>query len=152
MQEKEDETDEEEQKKETQRRLQDGSHYWVPPSCTMQKLLLGMATTPVHGAFTGGEGDTAVGLAGVLAAFGSTLEKQVVVAVVPSTFSGWSFQMSCVVVAVTPMPSMMARWCQGSPTQKPSLLPTLLLATHCGGGTVITFASFLRSLPVVVRQ
>lgn len=63
-----------------------GDHYWLPPSCTMQKLSLGMATTPVHGAFTGGEGDTAVGLAGVLAAFGSGLEKQVVVAVVPSTF------------------------------------------------------------------
>ena len=30
-------------------------------------------------------------------------------AVVPSTFSGWSFQMSWVVMAVTPMPSMMAR-------------------------------------------
>jgi hypothetical protein len=33
--------------------------------------------------------------------------------VVPSTFSGWSFQMSWVVVAVMPMPSMMARWFQG---------------------------------------
>ena len=37
--------------------------------------------------------------------------------VVPSTFSGWSFQISWVVTAVTPMPSMMARWFQGSPTQ-----------------------------------
>ena len=35
----------------------------------------------------------------------------------PSTFSGWSFQMSWVVAAVMPMPSMMARWFQGSPTQ-----------------------------------
>ena len=68
-------------------------------------------------------------------------------AVVPSAFSGWSFQMSCVVTPVTPMPSMMARWPQGSPTQKPSMLPTRMLATICGGGTVMTLASFIGLTP-----
>jgi hypothetical protein len=67
--------------------------------------------------------------------------------VVPSTFSGWSFQMSCVVAAVMPMPSMMARWFQGSPTQKPSMLPTRMLATICGGGTVMTLASLRGLMP-----
>ncbi len=38
-------------------------------------------------------------------------------AVVPSTFSGWSFQIACVVSAVKPMPSAMARAPHGSPTQ-----------------------------------
>ncbi len=78
------------------------------------------------------------------AVFGYFLTKS---AVVPSTFSGWSFQMSCVVTAVTPMPSMIARWPQGSPTQKPSMLPTRMLATICGGGTVMTLASFNGSMP-----
>ena len=72
--------------------------------------------------------------------------------VVPSTFSGWSFQMSWVVVAVKPMPSMMARWFQGSPTQKPSMLPTRMLATICGGGTVMTLASFIGSMPLAASQ
>ena len=35
----------------------------------------------------------------------------------PSTFSGWSFQICWVVMAVKPMPSAMARAPQGSPTQ-----------------------------------
>ncbi len=34
-----------------------------------------------------------------------------------STFSGWSFQICCVVMAVKPMPSAMARAPHGSPTQ-----------------------------------
>ena len=72
--------------------------------------------------------------------------------VVPSTFSGWSFQMSCVVTAVMPMPSMMARWFQGSPTQKPSMLPTRMLATICGGGTVMTLASFIGLMPAAASQ
>ena len=72
--------------------------------------------------------------------------------VVPSTFSGWSFQMSCVVAAVMPMPSMMARWFHGSPTQKPSMLPTRMLATICGGGTVITLASFIGFTPAAASQ
>jgi hypothetical protein len=38
-------------------------------------------------------------------------------------------------------PSAMARAPQGSPTQKPSMLPTRMLATICGGGTVMTLAS-----------
>src|SRR5512143_2756570 len=61
-------------------------------------------------------------------------------AVVPSTFSGWSFQISCVVAAVKPMLSRIARAFHGSPTQKPSMLSTRMLATICGGGTVITLA------------
>jgi len=73
-------------------------------------------------------------------------------AVVPNTFSGWSFQMSCVVTAVMPIPSMMARWPQGSPTQKPSILPTRILATICGGGTVMTFASFMGLMPFAANQ
>src|SRR3989344_6069361 len=67
---------------------------------------------------------------------------------VPSTFSGWSFQMSWVVLAVTPMPSMMARWFQGSPTQNPSMLPTRMLATIWGGGTVISLAPDSGWMPV----
>src|SRR6476469_4347401 len=63
-------------------------------------------------------------------------------AVVPRVFSGWSRQISWVVAAVMPTPSTMARWFHGSPTQKPSMFPTRILATICGGGTVITLASF----------
>ncbi|KAG0731007.1 hypothetical protein G6F23_015733 [Rhizopus arrhizus] len=68
-------------------------------------------------------------------------------ALVPSTFSGWSCQMPCVVTAVKPILSMMARAPQGSPTQKPSILPTRMFATICGGGTVMTFASFIGWMP-----
>src|SRR4051812_3044065 len=68
-------------------------------------------------------------------------------AVVPSVFSGWSRQMSWVVAAVMPTPSTMARWFQGSPTQKPSILPTRIFATICGGGTVMTLASFIGLMP-----
>ena len=55
--------------------------------------------------------------------------------------------MSWVVAAVMPTPSTMARWFHGSPTQKPSMLPTRILATICGGGTVITLASFIGLMP-----
>ncbi|MNV59316.1 hypothetical protein D3C71_1517310 [compost metagenome] len=71
---------------------------------------------------------------------------------VPSTFSGWSFQMSWVVLAVTPMPSMMARWFQGSPTQNPSMLPTRMLATIWGGGTVISLAPDSGLMPAAANQ
>ena len=47
----------------------------------------------------------------------------------------------CVVMAVKPMPSAMARAFHGSPTQKPSILPTFILATICGGGIVINVTS-----------
>ena len=57
------------------------------------------------------------------------------------TFSGWSFHNCCVVTAVNPMPSSMARLFQGSPTQKPSILSTFMFATICGGGMVIRFTS-----------
>ena len=36
------------------------------------------------------------------------------------------------------MSSAMARAFHGSPTQKPSILPTFMLATICGGGTVMS--------------
>jgi len=48
---------------------------------------------------------------------------------VPSTFSGWPGQIAWLVVAVKPISSMMARAFQGSPTQKPSMFPTRMLAT-----------------------
>jgi hypothetical protein len=57
------------------------------------------------------------------------------------TFSGWSFHMSCVVMPVKPMPSAMARAFQGSPTQKPSILSTFMLATIWGGGMVMRATS-----------
>ena len=73
-------------------------------------------------------------------------------AVQPSTFSGWSFQMSCVVMPVMPMPSAIARWPHGSPTQKPSMLPTRMFATICGGGTVIALASLNGWMPLAASQ
>ena len=57
------------------------------------------------------------------------------------TFSGWSGHIFCVVVTVKPMPSAMARRFHGSPTQNPSILPTFILATICGGGMVIKLTS-----------
>lgn len=68
-------------------------------------------------------------------------------ALVPSTFSGWSVQIAWVVTAVKPILSRMARAPHGSPTQKPSMLPTRMLATICGGGTVMTLASFIGWMP-----
>ena len=58
-----------------------------------------------------------------------------------STFSGWSFQICWVVIAVKPMPSAMARAPHGSPTQKPSILPTFMLATIWAGGIVMSVTS-----------
>src|SRR6187431_525302 len=52
------------------------------------------------------------------------------------TFSGWSFHIACVVVAVKPMLSTIARLFHGSPTQNPSILSTFMFATICGGGMV----------------
>ena len=72
--------------------------------------------------------------------------------VVPRIFSGWSFQRSCVVVAVKPILSAMARAFHGSPTQKPSMLPTRMLATICGGGTVIVFTSVIGLMPCAPSQ
>ena len=53
------------------------------------------------------------------------------------TFSGWSFQSCCVVTAVKPMPSAIARLFHGSPTQKPSILSIFMFATICAGGIVM---------------
>ena len=60
--------------------------------------------------------------------------------------------MSWVVIAVTPMPSMMARESHGSPTQKPSMLPTRMLATICGGGTVMSLAPVIGLMPEAASQ
>jgi hypothetical protein len=46
-----------------------------------------------------------------------------------------------VVIAVKPIPSIIALAFHGSPTQYPSILPLRIFATICGGGTVIIFAS-----------
>src|SRR3954465_10112242 len=73
-------------------------------------------------------------------------------AVVPSVFSGWSFQIACVVIAVKPIPSTIARLPQGSPTQNPSMLPTRMLATICGGGTTTAFASLKGWMPFAASQ
>src|SRR5437763_5257106 len=63
-------------------------------------------------------------------------------ALVPRTFYGWSFQMSCVVIAVNPILSKIARLFHGSQTQNLSILPTRMFATICGGGTTIDLTSF----------
>ena len=60
--------------------------------------------------------------------------------------------MSCVVTAVKPMLSMIARLFHGSPTQKPSMLPTRMLATICGGGTVIVLTSLNGLMPLAASQ
>ncbi|MCY1314066.1 hypothetical protein D9M70_646590 [compost metagenome] len=70
----------------------------------------------------------------------------------PSTFSGWSAQICWVVVAVKPILSKIARAPQGSPTQKPSMLPTRMLATICGGGTVMVFTSVIGLMPWLASQ
>ena len=68
------------------------------------------------------------------------------------TFSGWSFHIFCVVMAVKPMPSSMARLFHGSPTQKPSILPTFMLATICAGGMVTRFTSLSGLMPPEASQ
>ena len=47
-------------------------------------------------------------------------------------------RIACVVIAVKPMSSAMLRAFHGSPTQKPSILPTFMFATICGGGMVMS--------------
>ena len=47
---------------------------------------------------------------------------------------------------------MMARWFQGSPTQKPSMLPTRMLATIWGGGTVMSLAPDSGLMPAAASQ
>jgi hypothetical protein len=73
-------------------------------------------------------------------------------AVQPSVFSGWSFHRPCVVIVVKPILSAIARAPHGSPTQKPSMLPTRMLATICGGGTVMVFTSFIGLMPCAASQ
>ena len=68
------------------------------------------------------------------------------------TFSGWSFHICCVVMAVKPMPSAIARLFHGSPTQKPSILSTFMLATICGGGIVMRLTSLSGWMPPDASQ
>ena len=63
------------------------------------------------------------------------------------TFSGWSVHICCVVMAVKPMLSAIARTFHGSPTQKPSILSTFMLATICGGGIVMRLTSLSGLMP-----
>src|SRR5687767_3706014 len=49
------------------------------------------------------------------------------------------------------MPSLTATPFHGSPTQKPSMLSTFMLATICGGGIVL-IPTFLGSMPVASNQ
>ena len=72
--------------------------------------------------------------------------------VVPSVFSGWSFHTPCVVSTVKPILSWIARLFHGSPTQKPSMLPTRMFATICGGGTTIVFTSLNGWMPCAASQ
>src|SRR3569832_2513045 len=55
-------------------------------------------------------------------------------AVVPSTFSGWPFQISCVVMAVMPILSKIARAFHGSPTHMRAGAPARGGAAGGGGG------------------
>jgi hypothetical protein len=48
--------------------------------------------------------------------------------------------------------SKIARAPQGSPTQKPSILPTRILATICGGGTTMVFTSLMGLMPTLASQ
>ena len=68
------------------------------------------------------------------------------------TFSGWSFHICWVVMAVKPMPSSMARLFHGSPTQKPSILSTFMLATICAGGMVMRLTSLSGWMPPEASQ
>lgn len=67
------------------------------------------------------------------------------------TFSGWSFHMSCVVTEVKPSLSEIARTFQGSPTQKPSILPMRMFETICGGGIVMRLMSLSGLMPPAPR-
>jgi hypothetical protein len=73
-------------------------------------------------------------------------------AVVPSTFSGWSVQTSCDEATEKLTLSMMPRAFQGSPTQKPSMLPMRALSTMSGGGTVIVLTSVIGLMPWLDSQ
>jgi len=57
-----------------------------------------------------------------------------------------------VVSAVKPILSTIARLFHGSPTQKPSMLPTRMLATICGGGTVMVLTSANGLMPFAASQ
>ena len=50
------------------------------------------------------------------------------------------------------MPSAMARSFHGSPTQKPSILSTFMLATICGGGIVMRVTSLSGLMPPEASQ
>jgi hypothetical protein len=58
-----------------------------------------------------------------------------------SAFSGWLVQMSWLAMAVKPMSWSTATAFQGSPTQYPSIVPTLMFATICAGGIGMIFTA-----------
>jgi hypothetical protein len=55
-------------------------------------------------------------------------------------------------MAVKPVPSAMVRVFHGSPTQKPSILPTFMLATIWVGGMVIRVTSLSGLIPPAASQ
>jgi hypothetical protein len=59
--------------------------------------------------------------------------------------------MSWVLSEVNPIPSAMARAFHGSPTQNPSIFPTFMLATICGGGMVMRETSVSGLIPPAPR-
>ncbi|MND08150.1 hypothetical protein D3C83_305870 [compost metagenome] len=60
--------------------------------------------------------------------------------------------MSWVVTDVKPILSAMERAFQGSPTQKPSILPIFMLATIWAGGTTIRLMSLSGLMPPAARK
>ena len=50
------------------------------------------------------------------------------------------------------MPSAIVRAFHGSPTQKPSILPTFMFATICAGGTTISATSLSGLMPPAASQ
>jgi hypothetical protein len=50
------------------------------------------------------------------------------------------------------MPSAMMRAFQGSPTQKPSIFPTFMLATIWAGGTTMSATSLSGLMPPAASQ
>ncbi len=73
-------------------------------------------------------------------------------AVKAQTFSGWSFQMSWVLSGGEPDAVRDGPAFQGSPTQKPSIFPTFMLATIWGGGTVMSETSLSGWMPPAASQ
>ena len=67
-------------------------------------------------------------------------------------FSGCFDQSSPVVTAEYPSPWLTSWAFHGSPTQNASTVPTFILATICGGGTMMVSTSLLGSMPPAASQ